>query len=87
MLDEDKLNYTCLRANYLAYCQKNFQLSCHFSPTGNVWGSIDGKCLPLRNVLTALPVSFSSHMAQSNEDSNESDDIDHCSETESENNG
>ena len=85
--DEDKLNYICLRANYLAYCQKNFQLSCHFSPVGNVWGIMDGKFLPMRNILRALPASFSFHISQNYEDNSESDDIDHCSGTESENYG
>ena len=42
MPDDDTLNHICYRANYLAYCQKNFQLSHHPSPIGNGWGIIDG---------------------------------------------
>ena len=36
MPDEDKSNHICLRANYLACCQNNFQLSRHPSP---IWNS------------------------------------------------
>ena len=50
MPNEDILNHICLRANYPAYCQKNFQLSRHLSPIGNDWGTIAGKCLPVRNL-------------------------------------
>ena len=35
MPNENTLNHICLRANHLAYCQKNFQLSRHLSPNGN----------------------------------------------------
>ena len=81
--DEDTLNHICLRANYLAYCQKNFHLSRHPSPTGNGWGIIDGKCRPVRNTLPALPATLPSQSAHSDEDSSDSDDIDDCSETDS----
>ena len=50
MSDEDTLNHICLRANYLAYCQENFQLSRHSTPNGNGCGIIDVKCDPVRNV-------------------------------------
>ena len=38
--DEDTLNHIYLCANYLAYFQKNFQLSRHPSPIENGWGII-----------------------------------------------
>ena len=60
MSDEDTSNYICLCANYLAYCQKKFQLSRHPSPIGNGWGIIDGKCQSVKNVLPALPASLPS---------------------------
>ena len=88
MPDEDTLKHICLRANYLAYCQKNFHLSRHPSPTGNGWGIIDGKCRPVRKVLPPLPASLPSQSTQSDENSSDGDDIDDCSEidsTESEN--
>ena len=88
MPDEGTFNHICLRANYLAYCQKNFHLSRHPSLIGNGWGIVHGKCRPVRNVLPALPTSLPSQSVQSDEGSNDSDDIDDCSEadsTESEN--
>ena len=77
------MNHICLHANYLAYYQKNFHLSRHPSPIGNGWGIIDGKCRPVRNVLSALPASLPSKSAQSDEDSSDIDDNDDCSETDS----
>ena len=71
--DKDTLNHICLRANYLAYCQKNFHLSHHPSPIGNDWGIIDGKCRPVRNVLPALPASLPSRSAQSDKDCSNSE--------------
>ena len=83
MPDEDTLNHICLRANYLAYCQNNFQLSRRSSPIGNSWGINDGKCRLVRQVLPAFPASLPSQSAQSDEDSSDSDDIDDCSKTDS----
>ena len=74
MPDEDTLNHICLRENHLAHCQ---------FPIGNDWGIIDGKCLPVRNVLPALPASLPSQSAQSDEDCSKGNNIDHCSETDS----
>ena len=80
MTDEDILNHICLRGNYLAYCQKNFELSHHPSPIGNGSGIINGKCLPVRNVSPALSASLPSK--STHKDSSDSD-IDDCSETDS----
>ena len=77
MPDEDTLNHSCLPANHLAHCQKNFQLSRHPSPIENGWGIIDGKCLPVRNVLTALPASLPSQSAQTDEDGSAGNNVDH----------
>lgn len=73
MPDEDTLNHICSRANYLSYCQKNFQLSCHPSPIGNGWGLIDGKCRPLRNILPALPSDLPPQTALSDNENSDSD--------------
>ena len=78
MPDDDTLNHICYRANYLAYCQKNFQLSRHPSPIGNGWGIIDGKCRPVRNVYPALPSDLPSQTELS-DDENSDSDIDDCS--------
>ena len=72
-----------LRGNYLAYCQKNFELSHHPSPIGNGWEIINAKCRPVRNVSPALSASLPSKSTQSDKDSSDSDDIDDCSETDS----
>lgn len=82
MPDDDTLDHICLRANYLAYCQKNFQLSRHPSPIGNGWGIINGKCRPLRNIIPALPADLPSQRVLSDDESSESD-IDECSGTDS----
>ena len=55
MPDDDTLSHICRRANYLAYCQKHFQLSEHPSPICHGWGIIDGKCRPVRNILPVIP--------------------------------
>ena len=83
MPDDDTLNQICYRANYLAYCQKNFQLSRHPSPIGNGWKIIDGKCRPLRNVvLSALPSGFRFQSAMGDDELSD-DDIVKCSGTDS----
>ena len=84
MPDKDTLNHICLRANYLAYCQKNFHLSRHPSPIGNGWGIIDGKCRPVRNVyLHCQPVYHHGVHRVIKTAVIVSEDIDDCSETDS----
>ena len=55
MPDDDTLNHICVRANYLAYCQKNFHLDRHPSPIGNGWEIMNSKCRPVRYLLPPLP--------------------------------
>ena len=63
MPDEDTLCHICVRANYLSYCQKKYQLSVHPSPIGSGWGIVDGKCRPVRNRLPALPLDLNCHLS------------------------
>ena len=58
MPDEDTLNYICVRANYLSYCQRNYRLKSHPSPIGNGWTIVEGRCRPVRNSLPELPVDL-----------------------------
>ena len=80
MPDDDTLQHICTRANYLSYCQRNYQLNCHPSPIGNGWHIIEGKCRPVRHLLPALPVDLACERpAVSTNDESSSD----CSEPES----
>lgn len=58
MPDEDTLNYICVRANYLSYCQRNYRLKSHPSPIGNGWTIVEGRYRPVRNSLPELPVDL-----------------------------
>ena len=53
--DNDSLELHCMRANYLAYIQKNYSLKDHRSPIGYGWQLIDGKCRTLRFRFPELP--------------------------------
>ena len=78
--DEDTLEHICIRANYLSYCQKQYQLKSHPSPIGNGWEIINGKCRPVRHSIPALPENlcqqdFSSDTQSSSEDESDPTDI------------
>ena len=94
MPDDDTLTHICTRANYLSYCQRNYQLSCHPAPIGNGWQIIEGKCRPVRNLLPALPVYLvreselerereEEHQKERSAESGEGDISSGCSEPES----
>ena len=81
MTDDDTLTHICRRANYLAYCQKHFQLSEHPSPIGHGWGIIDGKCRPVRNILPALPSHLPLQLADDSDNSDDGSDTEDHSDT------
>ena len=58
--DRDTLVQICERANFLSYCQKQFELVSHPSPIGHGWDLINGKCRPVRNFAPPLPDVLSS---------------------------
>ena len=58
MPDDDTLAHICTRVKYLSYCQRNYHLRCHPFPTRNGWHIIQGKCRPVRNLLSVLPVDL-----------------------------
>ena len=43
-----------MQVNYIAYCQKHFELRTHPCPLGNGWTLINGKCRPVRYSHPAL---------------------------------
>ena len=53
--DDDTPSYHLERTNYLAYCQRHFDLIEHPSPIGRGWEVINGKCRPVRHGRPALP--------------------------------
>ena len=58
MPDKDTLDHICVRANYLPYCQKYFQLINYTVAIGNGWAFINGKCHQVRNRPPVLPVNI-----------------------------
>ena len=58
MPGDDTLTHICTRANYLSFCQRNYQQCCHPSPIGNGWHIVQGKFRPVRNLKSALPVNL-----------------------------
>ena len=52
--DDDTLSYHLERTNYLAYCQRHFDLIEHPSPTDRGWEVINAKCRPVRHGQPAL---------------------------------
>ena len=52
--DKDSLHHHLMRVNYIAYCQKHFELRTHPCPLGNGWTLINGKCRPVRYSRPAL---------------------------------
>lgn len=59
MPDSDSLYQHLLRANYLAYLLKHYQLQSHPSPIGHGWHLENGLCLPVRSTQPPLPLSMS----------------------------
>lgn len=58
MPDSDSLYQHLLRANYLAYLLKHYQLQRHPSPIGHGWHLVNGLCLPVRSTEPPLPLSM-----------------------------
>ena len=71
--DDDTLRHICIRANYLSYCQKHFQLKDHPQPFGHGWELINGKCRPIRYTSPALPSDISSGSSCNSSESESSD--------------
>lgn len=75
MPDSDSLYQHLLRANYLAYLLKHFQLQSHPSPIGHGWHLVNGLCLPVRSTEPPLPLSMSKTPKENTEsNSDESSD-------------
>ena len=73
---EDTLEHICERANYLSYCQKNFQMREHPSPIGKGWDIINSKCRPIRNRLPPLPTTYECQQMVDDDCTSSSDDGD-----------
>ena len=71
MPGNDTLEHICMQTNYLAYCQKNFNMTHHPSPIGNGWAMVNGRCHPIRNSIPALPDNISSGLISSTDESSE----------------
>ena len=74
--DSDSIHQHLIRANYLAYMQRHFNLVRHPSPIGNGWQLIGGLCLPIRSTKPALPASISLPIDKAEKDSDSESDSD-----------
>ena len=72
--DEDTLNQHVERANYITFCQLQYNLLEHPSPIGQGWEIMNGKCKPVRHTSPALPDRLRPPHGSTSESSESSDD-------------
>ena len=82
--DHDSLEIHCIRANYLAYIQRHFDMTHHPSPLGHGWQLVDGRCRPVRYTQPSLPSELSNTVDDDSNSDNTSDESDVDSDSDSE---